>query len=224
MFGTSVFFRTHPKGQLGQAARAILWAAPPGAEVPGPSATTVTLSAGSPVAYPRPVRFDVDVAAAGGTPSGSVSVLDAAGRTVGTASLSGGDATVTVRGLRPGTRRYTASYTPDSPDFTAATSTAVGVRVTKAPSTTGLAVQRLSDRRVRITVRLAIEGLPSRGPVVVSDAGDRLRVVRFDGTGRTRSVVVRLGPGRHALRATYDGTALVRGSRSPVRTVAFRAR
>jgi hypothetical protein len=39
VFGTSVFFRTHPKGGLSQAAQAIFWAAPDAAAAPA-SATS----------------------------------------------------------------------------------------------------------------------------------------------------------------------------------------
>ncbi|WP_353826686.1 M14 family zinc carboxypeptidase [Agromyces sp. SYSU T0242] len=36
MFGTSMTFRAHPRGQFGQVARALLWAGPAGTEVPAP--------------------------------------------------------------------------------------------------------------------------------------------------------------------------------------------
>ncbi|MGA8047829.1 MAG: M14 family zinc carboxypeptidase [Dermatophilaceae bacterium] len=39
VFGTSVFFRTHPKGGLSQAATAIFWAAPDAAAAPSPSSS-----------------------------------------------------------------------------------------------------------------------------------------------------------------------------------------
>ncbi|WP_193661190.1 M14 family zinc carboxypeptidase [Nocardioides kribbensis] len=42
VFGTSVFFRTHPKGGLSQAARGLFWAAPAGEEVAPAKATSTT--------------------------------------------------------------------------------------------------------------------------------------------------------------------------------------
>lgn len=42
VFGTSVFFRTHPKGGMSQAAQAIFWAAPEAAPASAPAASTST--------------------------------------------------------------------------------------------------------------------------------------------------------------------------------------
>jgi len=77
VFGTSVFFRTHPKGGLSQAARALLWAGPTGepVEVEQPLAESSTsLSAKAKNKRKAVVTVSVDVAGEPGT--GTVKVKD----------------------------------------------------------------------------------------------------------------------------------------------------
>ncbi|GAA5156484.1 hypothetical protein GCM10023340_44490 [Nocardioides marinquilinus] len=220
VFGTSVFYRNHPKGLIGQAGRAIYWAGPEGPEVAAPGASTVSLTAPDRVAYPGAVAFQVTATAADvEAASGRVDVVDGAGQVVGSAPVDGGTATVRVSGLRPGTASYTAVFTSETADVEGSTSTPVQVTVTKAVSTTGLRVVEKSGRAVTVRVTLRIAGLTPRGTVRLNDRGRLLRTVRLDGVSgtATKTVTVRLPAGSHALRAVYDGTDLVaRSASSPV--------
>ncbi|QCW50313.1 peptidase M14 [Nocardioides dongxiaopingii] len=213
VFGTSVLFRTHPKGGLSQAARALLWAGPEGLGVPGPEATTISLEATTPVVYPAKVAFDVEAATASGPAAGSVAILDAAGRTVGSADLAAGSATVSAAVL-PGTTSYTAVLTPASAAVEPATSSPVTVTVAKASSTTSLKARKVGPRKVRLTVGLVVRGLRPVGPVTITDGGRKIKVVSFGGSATTRTFVVRLPRGRHSLRAVFAGTAVAAASKS----------
>lgn len=129
VFGTSVFFRTHPKGGQSQAARSLFWAAPDGEGVAAPAETTTTLEVGA--AHPGRTVATVAVTAdpAAGVPSGTVEILEGR-RVVGTTRLGDdGTATLVLRGLKPGTHVLTASYEPSGAAFVASTSVPVTVRV-----------------------------------------------------------------------------------------------
>lgn len=129
VFGTSVFFRTHPKGGQSQAARSLFWAAPEGQGVAAPAETTTTLEIGA--AHPGRTDATVSVGAepAAGVPSGTVEVLEGR-RVVGTARLGDdGKATLVLRGLKPGTHVLTAAYEPSGAAFVASTSAPVTVQV-----------------------------------------------------------------------------------------------
>ena len=77
VFGTSVFFRTHPKGGLGQAAQALQWAGPEGetidVEQPKPASTTELAAKAK---NKRKARVTVSVAIEGEPGTGDVLVKD----------------------------------------------------------------------------------------------------------------------------------------------------
>lgn len=110
VFGTSVFFRTHPKGGLSQAARALLWAGPEGAAVtaPEPEPEKARVTAGLRVSKvrgaPRKVKVAIRVRVPGQDADLRV-VLKDRRRTLRSLTLpDSGRRTVTVR-LRRGTHR-----------------------------------------------------------------------------------------------------------------------
>jgi len=120
VFGTSVFFRTHPKGQMGQVGRSLFWAA---GEAPD-------------------------------------------------------------EGSGP-----------------------------KVASSTTLRVVKTGAREYRLVVSVDTGDAPRAGTVVVRDRGAQKRVIRVD-TDRVERRTIRLGPGRHVLKAQYGGTPLVAPSAS----------
>jgi hypothetical protein len=217
VFGTSVFFRTHFKAGATQAARAIFWAGPTGDEVAGPDSTTVTLTAPAKVTYPTPTTFTVDVTAEGGTPSGEVTVVDAADREVGSADVVDGTATVKAV-LRPGTGSYTAVFTPASAEFLPAASAPVTVTVAKAASTTTLSVTKVGARLYRATVKLT-SPVPSDRVVKITDHGKEIRRFTLTGGTTSRTVSVSLRKGTHVLRAVFLGNELSTKSASVNKTV-----
>ncbi len=212
VFGTSVFYRTHVKGGMSQAARAIFWAGPTGDGVQAPSSTTVALTTDSSIRYPQAARFGVTVTSDEGTPNGTVALRDRAGRTVASATLVEGAATLVVKGLEPGRSSFTAVYTPAGGGFESASSESVDVVVAKATSTTRLTVKKVQARVVRATVSLTIPGMNGRGTVQIKDKGRTVRTVTVSG-GR-KAVVLRLGKGRHVLTAVFAGSGRVAPSRS----------
>ena len=107
VFGTSVFFRTHPKGGLSQAARALMWAAPAGEAVEAPEAvrpdSVTTLEAEAKNKRKAVVTVGVEIDGAPGT--GTVVVKDKGERVDVLTLEPGDDGTVTVT-LKLGTGRH----------------------------------------------------------------------------------------------------------------------
>ncbi|WP_157519783.1 M14 family zinc carboxypeptidase [Nocardioides dokdonensis] len=108
VFGTSVFFRTHPKGGLSQAARALMWAAPAGEAVVAPEGetrgtSTTTLEAQAKNKRKAKVTVTVEVDGEPGT--GTVLVKDKGTRVEVLEIADGDDGTVKVT-LRLGTGRH----------------------------------------------------------------------------------------------------------------------
>lgn len=217
VFGTSVFFRTHFKAGATQAARAIFWAGPEGEKVSAPDSTEVTLTAPARVTYPTATTFTAQVSAEGGTPSGDVTIVDAADEEVGSAEVVEGVATVEAL-LLPGTGSYTAVFTPDSPSALPAASAPVTVTVAKAASTTTMSLTKVGPRLFRATITLA-SPVPSTRVVKITDHGKE--VLRFTLTGETtsRTVSVALRKGTHVLRGVFLGNELSVKSGSTPRTV-----
>lgn len=220
VFGTSVFFRTHVKTGATQAARAIFWAGPAGPEVAGPESTTVTLTAPVSVTYPTPTTFTVEVATASGTPSGDVTIVDAADQEVGTATVTDGSATVAAV-LTPGTGTYTAVFTPDDATALPATSEPVTVRVAKAASTTTMTVTQVGPRLFRVAVSLDAPAGSVR-VVKITDHGKEVRRFTLSGDTTSRTVSLALRQGTHVLRAVYLGNDFSSPSATAKRTVVVR--
>ena len=188
-----------------------------------PAETAVALTGDSPVTYPDDVVLDVTVSSAGGTPTGSVAILDEAGDEVATADLDGaGGAVVPVEGVLPGNHTFTAVYTPDSEVFAGSESAEVPVRVNRAPSTLGIRRTGTEGRQMTFAVTLDIRNLPSQGTVRIIDRGKVVRNVTFGGNSDTRSVTLTLARGPHAIQAVFLPTAVAQASRS--RTLTFTTR
>lgn len=104
VFGTSVFFRTHPKGLLGQAARALHWAGPEGEPVAGQRADSRTTLRAEPRGKRR-ARVTVSVEVAGEPGTGTVVVKDRGSRVDVLRLRRADDGTVSVV-VRLGTGRH----------------------------------------------------------------------------------------------------------------------
>ncbi|WP_228387516.1 MULTISPECIES: M14 family zinc carboxypeptidase [unclassified Nocardioides] len=224
VFGTSVFFRNHPKGGLSQAATALFWAAPEGAGVVAPGEVGVTIEPVAKVTYPGAATVRVSTSGATGPVDGIVELL-VDGRVVATGPTTGGTASLRVPGLRPGATSVVARFTPSDPAYDVATSAPVTVRVAKAASRTALKLTRVDGPgrgQVAATVRVVVPRLPAVGTLVLSDRGRVVRTLRLTAADAgSRTVRLRLGAGRHVVKATFAGTALVKGS-SASRTVTLR--
>jgi len=212
VFGTAPFFRTHTKGGQSQAARALFWAAPEGAGVEAPAATTTTLRVPSSATYPKAVTATVTVTtsdATAGTPRGTVQVREGS-KVLATRTLANGAATIRVSGLKPGSRRLTAVFTPaEGTRFTGSTSAVAVVKVAKARSATAVKAQALGKGKVRVTVAVKAGSVKATGKVRVK-AGAKVRTVTLR-NGRA-TVTFTLAKGTRKVSATYTGSSLVAGS------------
>lgn len=125
---------------LGLAAAATLAVAAPvgattvAASAAGTTTTTTLRSDKTSSSYDSFVMFTADVAAASGTPTGSVTFTDVSnGSVLATQKLSNGTASVTTAALAPGARRIVARYNGSS-SYPASTSNALGMPVAAAGS------------------------------------------------------------------------------------------
>jgi hypothetical protein len=85
--------------------------------------------------------------------------------------------------------------------------------VVTARTTTKLTVSRKAQARKRVVLRALVRPVGSVGTVVFKDRGEVVAVDAVNGKGRARSVI-RLGKGRHVLRAFYSGSATTLASYS----------
>ena len=214
VFGTSVFFRTHTKGGMSQAARGLFWAAPVGDAVVAPNGTSVAIAPVGPVSYPGSATVTVTAADSASKALDGIVDLRVGDAVVATASTSGGRATLTVPGLKPGTATVTATFTPSSPTHTSSTSAPATVTVAKATSRLALKATKVKRaKKARLTVKLTVPGVPPGGTVVVTDRGRKIKTVWVK-PGRSRTLTVKLAKGTHRLRAAFTGSGLVDASRS----------
>lgn len=212
VFGTSPFFRTHPKGGLSSAARALFWAAPEGDPVLAPTDTGVTVAPVEPVTYPGAATVEVTVAAGDGTTPGTVELV-ADDDVIGTAEVADGTASIPVTGLTPGTTEFVAEFTPSSATFTPSASDVASIEVAKASSTLKLKAKKVAKkgRKVRVTLSLTVPDVSTRGKVTLIDNGTKRRVVTVE-SGAVKVVTLKLGKGKHKLRGVLAATGLVKRS------------
>jgi hypothetical protein len=225
VFGTSVFFRTHPKGGLSQAARALMWAAPEGEPVVAPvepvepTETSVAVGTIAPVTYPADPSVTVTPAAGDGTTPGTVELL-LGEDVVASTTTEGGPVTLTVPDLVPGYYAVTARFTPTAETFAPSTSDPVRFTVLRATSSVQAAARSAKAgpkaKRARVTVGavLTVPGVDAgetTGPVKFSVGGKVIRNATV--TAGTPTVVSFLLPkGTRTITVTYAGNELVRGS------------
>ena len=188
--------------------------------------TTTTLTGCGTVAYGTPCTVKVRVAAASGTPTGTVRVLDGA-RLVGVGNLKGG--TVAVRltgGLAVGRHSLRALYAGNE---RFATSTGTGsVTVTKVATRAALVVTPTTVRKGHsakavVTVK-AVNGVHVTGRVTIRAVLGSTRITRIVTVGASGKVTVWLGPlrktGSYVVTATYAGS----GTAKPAKSASVRIR
>jgi hypothetical protein len=208
IFGTSVFFRTHPKGGMSQAARGLFWAGPSGDAVVAPGGSGVAITSVSPVTYPAPASVTVSASDASGAPLDGTVELTAGGAVVASGASSGGRAILTVPGLAPGTTSVVATFTPSSARYTASTSAPAAITVAKASSRLTLKLKKVRGvKKVKATVTLHVPGVATAGSVVVTDKGKKIKTVWVE-AGSSRTLTIKLSKGTHRLRASFTGSAL----------------
>jgi len=184
----------------------------------GSTTTTITSSL-SPATFGQAVTFTVSVQpSAGGTPTGTVTLMDGT-TSLGNSSLSGGgSAQFTMGGLSAGAHSVTAVYSGDA-NFTAGTSAALVETVNPGSTTTTLSSSANSsafDQTVTFTATVQPPaGTTAAGTVTFMDGATSLGSATLS-SNSAQLAVSALTVGTHAVTAIYAGAANLSGSTSTV--------
>lgn len=158
------------------------------------------------------------VGSIGGAPQGTVTVTDASGKQLGSATLTGGKASVPLPADLPvGANKLTATYTgSDSLATSTAAFTATVVGKGVIASTTTAKVKPAKPRfkqDFKVVVKVAAEGTTPTGRVVVRIDGKKIGAKRLDDGRAVLKVTKNLKVGKHKLVARYRGSDTVEGSK-----------
>ncbi|PJI95036.1 Ig-like domain repeat protein [Luteimicrobium subarcticum] len=181
--------------------------------------STAAVVSSSSTTYGKSVKVTVKVAGTGGTPSGTVRVTD--GKTlVGSATLSGGKATVTVSSsLAVGSHSLAVTYSGDK--AFGSSSDTVKVKVTKTSSKTSVSVSpKAPTHTQKATVTAKVTTVKPSGTVTVT--------VTHTVSGKTKTVVSQkvaltskgtaslrlpqLAKGTYTVKVAYAGSSTATGS------------
>src|SRR5712692_7629980 len=184
------------------------------------SSTSVASSA-NPAAFAQPVTFTATVAAVApgaGTPAGAVDFLDG-GTSLGTASLTGGQATFTSSSLSIASHSITAVYAGDG-NFNGSTSAPLTETMTKTTALVTLSSSpnpSLLNQPVVLTAKVAAVppalGTPT-GTVAFQDGATALGTATLSSSGVATLTLSTLAVGSHSLTAVYSGDADFSGATS----------
>jgi hypothetical protein len=172
--------------------------------------TTALTSSPNPSAYGQVVIFTAKVTSSiGAPPDGEIVTFKQGATVLGTGTLSGGTATLSISTLGVGTKSVTAVYGGDS-NFAASTSKAVSQVVSKATTTTTL-VSSLNPSKVGQSVTFTASVTPQfsgtvKGTVTFYDGTTTLKTVSLSG-GVAKFKTSTLTSGTHSITATYNGSA-----------------
>jgi Big-like domain-containing protein len=174
--------------------------------------TTSLTSSQNPSTFGQAVTLTATVSPDSG-PTGNVQFFDG-GTSLGTASLSGGVASMTTSTLTVGTHSITASYGGNT-NFTGSTSSGLTQTVNQATTTTAL-TSSLNPSTYGQQVTFTATVSPSSGPtgsVQFLDGGTSLGTVTLSG-GTASLTTATLTAGPHSITATYGGNTSFAGSTS----------
>jgi hypothetical protein len=176
----------------------------------GKSSTTATISASpNPSTFGQAVIVTAKVAAAGGgsgSPTGMLTFADGA-TSLGTGTVVGGIATISINSLATGSHGLVASYSGDA-NFSASQSNVQPQVVNKVSTMTALTssmnpTTNASSIVLKANVTAAT-GLPS-GVVALFDGAQQLATSQVDPSGRVNFSIANLSAGTHNFTATYGG-------------------
>jgi hypothetical protein len=181
------------------------------------ASTTTTLASSSPTStVGQPVTFTAAVAPSAAT--GSVQFFDGV-NSLGTAVLSGGNASLTTATLAAGTHSITATYGGDS-SYASSTSSALTQTVLEGVVNTTTAVtSSLNPSAYGDQVTFTATVSPSSGAtgtVTFMDGGSAIGSSLLNATGVATFSTSSLAVGSHSITAQYGGDNNHNGSTSPV--------
>jgi hypothetical protein len=186
---------------------------------PGSSSTAVT-SSGNPTGFGATVTFTATVSAvapAAGTATGTVTFIDGA-MTLGSAALSGGQATFSTSTLTIGNHSITAAYGGDT-NFTGSTSAVFTQTISSGASTTTLASSvnpTVFGQSVTFTAMVTGSGSGTpTGTVTFLDGGASIGSVTLSG-GKATLTKSNLTVANHSVTAAYSGDANFASSTSAI--------
>jgi hypothetical protein len=180
-------------------------------EVTNAASTTTTLtSSPNPSTYGQSVTLTATVAASfGGSVSGTVSFIHD-GTVLGTATLSGNVAKLSISTLAPGLRHITATYGGSS-DFLTSTSTQLAQQVNFAPTSTTLtSSSNPSTHGTSVTFTATVKaatGPTPTGSVTFKDGSTTLGTGAVNASGVASFSTSALAVGTHSITAAYGGNA-----------------
>ncbi len=162
------------------------------------------------------------VGSVGGSPEGTVSITDAKGKELGSATLAGGKASVALPADLPvGANKLTATY---SGSDSLATSSAAFTATVVADSTPGKessrTIAKVSPKKPRFKSDFTVIGkvktlgdLVPRSKVVFRIDGKKVGTRKLDDGRAVMTVRTNYRPGKHTLVVIYKGSKLVEGSK-----------
>jgi len=178
--------------------------------------STSIVSSVNPSALEQSVIFTVAVTSAGGTPTGTVTIMDSAS-TLGTVTLDGsGQATFATSALLPGNHSITAVYSGDG-NFSAGTSPVLTQTVNLGTSSTAvISSANPSTVGQSVTFTATVSGLVIQptGTVTFMDGVTTLGTGNINASGQATFTTSALGAGSHSITAVYGGDTLYNSSTS----------
>lgn len=180
--------------------------------------TTTVASSLNPATFGQSVTFTVTVQpSAGGTPTGTVTLVDGGTNALANSTLAAGGTTqFTVGGLSAGSHSMTVVYAGDA-NFSASTSPALVETVNAASTTTVLsssANPSAFDQSVTFTATVQpVGGTTATGAVTFMDGPTSLGSATLS-SNSGQLVISALTVGTHSITAVYAGTTNLSGSTS----------
>ncbi len=187
--------------------------------VNGATTTTALTSSLNPSVFGQSVTFTAGVSSSAGTPTGTVIFYDGS-NALGSATLAGGSAAITVSSLTAGSQSIIAAY-QGSGAFLASTSAPLNQVVNTATTTTSLVASKNPARikeSVTYTATVTSQfGGAASGTVTFEDGGATIATVGLSGNQAAYSTSY-AAAGVHSITATYSGDGNNGGSMSSVLT------
>ena len=182
------------------------------------ASTATTLASGlNPASFAQSITFSVSVQpSAGGTPTGTVTLMDGA-TSLASGTLSGaGGAQITVGGLSAGSHSITAVYGGDA-NFTSSTSATLVETVNAASTTTTISSSANPSAFHQAITFTAVVQLPAgttaTGSVTFMDGSTSLGSAALS-SNSAQLTLSALTTGTHAITAVYSGNANLSASTS----------
>lgn len=176
-----------------------------------PATSTTLASSANPTVFGQATTFSASVTpvSGSGTPTGTVAFADGT-NTLGTTSLSGAQAALTVSSLSVGPHSITAAYSGDA-NFLASTSSALSQVVNQALTAVALTSSvnpSTLNSSINLTANVSLvapgAGTPT-GTITFQDGSNTLGITSISSAGQATLAINSLAVGSHSVVASYSG-------------------